>query len=448
MKQIPIIAIVGSPNAGKSSLFNALVGGREAIVTDIAGTTRDNVQRIVEHDDKHYWLVDTAGVEDDASDELEAAVQNQAADAIEFADVILYVVAADAPLTDHDRRLAKRLLKSQKPVILIASKADRTKFAVPDEMKKLGVRNMLAVSSTQRQGVADVLPAVAEIIPPRSSKLPQSELSLALLGRPNVGKSSLFNELLGEQRAVIAAKPGTTRDANQAEVTYHKQRIQLIDTAGVRRSKHANKGIEYYSSLRTIAAINRADVCVVVLDASEPSRLDQKIAGMVRASGKGLIIALNKWDLVAGDELQQKMATGRVEHDFQFVWWAPMVITSATERKNLPKLIELGLQIKSRMSQQVKTTEVNRILAQALRQHTPSARRMIAPRLKYASQTESNPPKILIHGARGADTHWSYRRYLEKVFREHLELVGVPLRIGFVDTHKDQRKRPFKQRMR
>ena len=301
-KKIPIVAIVGRANVGKSSLFNAIIGRREAIVADEPGTTRDSIFGKATTGEGHdFWLVDTAGMKD-AEDDFEFTIQEQITQATESADVILVVVEANASLSEEDRRVAKLALRSKKPVILLVNKSDRKAKGVEVPYERLGVKTVIYTSAVHKTGLEDLLHVLESLLPEASIVEATDRVRVALLGRPNVGKSSLFNALIAKQKAVVADRAGTTRDINRSLVKYHAREIELLDTAGIRRNGKIEVGIERFSVIRSLSAIEQSDVCLLLLDATELSvALDQKIGGLVKEAGKGLIIVVSKWDALDKD---------------------------------------------------------------------------------------------------------------------------------------------------
>lgn len=427
MSKLPIIAIVGQPNVGKSSLFNRLVGERQAIVYDIPGTTRDSVQNIIHFGAKSAWLVDTAGI-DKARDSLQSSIQDQVQEAIDYADVIILSIDVVQPLTQSEQMMAKQLLKSKKPIILSANKIDKNKNEIPKEVIKLGIKEVIGTSAIHGDGSEELIEAVFDKLPKVKAE-PDTKNTIALVGRPNVGKSSLFNNLAGKNQAVVSKIAGTTRDVNRTTATYDDITYQILDTAGLRRKSQA-KDIERISWLRTIAAINAADVVVLVIDATEPSvTADQRIGGFIKDAQKGLIIAINKWDLVKKEPDMQQQLELRLQHDFGFAWWAPMVLTSATGNHNVKKLMGISAQIIKRRQTKFKTPELNNVMQMAMAKHPPAGLKNRHPKLNYVTQTDENPPEITLFGKHLEFLHWSYKRYLENNLRERYDLIGTPIAI-------------------
>lgn len=438
-KKTPIVAIVGRANVGKSSLFNALIGQREAIVADEAGTTRDAIWRRIDRDDQSLWLVDTAGMKR-AEDSFELSIQEQITQATESADIILVVIEADAPITQEDRRVAKIALKSKKEVQLVINKIDKAKHADLDAFKQLGITQKHHTSTTQRTGVKDLLNSLFSTLPKVSTPETADTISVALLGRPNVGKSSLFNTLLKKQEAVVSDIAGTTRDVNQHHITYHGKKIILSDTAGIRRSGRIEKGVEHFSVLRSLAAIESSDICVLLIDGTEPSvQLDQKVAGMVKEANKGLILAVSKWDVVEKDAYTRDGLARQLRHDFTFVPWASLLFTSAETGQNVTKLLELVDAITKEQSQIITTSKLNSWMKDITAKHSPAGLKSYQPTLKYIVQESDNPTNFKVYGRHTKWLHWSYKRYMERELRETFGFDGTAIRFWFFDDSDPRR---------
>lgn len=479
-KKLPVVAIVGRANVGKSSLFNRVLQRQEAVVAREAGTTRDAVYRTVEYGDHHFWLVDTAGLKD-AEDEFEATIQEQIEEAADAADVIIVVVEAHTAITEEDRRVAKKALKSKKPVFLITNKVDQVAKAGSDTpWERLGIKTILETSATQNQGIRDVLEVITDLIP-RKQAMPEDDvLRIALLGRPNVGKSHLFNTLAKKQQAVVANVAGTTRDVNKVRIRYQGMDVELLDTAGIRKSGKIERGIEKFSVLRSLQAIEQSDVCLLLMDVSEHSTaLDQKIAGLIKEAGKGLIIVVSKWDKLksleeaapedteAEDEgnlsKKEKKARSKAErssshevitknaytrdaiahritHNFQFAPWAQLLFTSAVTGQNVTKILDLANEIKQRRAQKLKTTQLNKLLADSLQAHPPAGLKNRHPKPRYLVQDDINPPTFRLYGAHLEYLHWSWKRYLEKNLRKTVDLNGTPVRFYMMNNARKSGK--------
>jgi len=432
--KLPTVAIIGRANAGKSSLFNRMVRSQQAIVAREAGTTRDNVIGKVSYRDHQFWLVDTAGLKN-PEDDFEATIQEQIDEAAEAADVILVAVDSTEYPDDEVRRVAKKALKTKKPVLLITNKAD-LKGALPDdEFRRLGVKTIIRTSAEHNSGITDVLNEIAAIIPEASQREADDVLRIALIGRPNAGKSHLFNTLAGKQQAVVANVAGTTRDINRVAVKYHGRALELLDTAGVRRQGKQEVGIEKFSVLRTLQAIEEADVCLLLMDVGELStQLDQRLAGVIAEAGKGMIIVVSKWDsLVEKDEKEADHIARKISYDFKFTPWAPLIFTSSVTGQNVSKIFELATAIDARRGQETKTRVLNDLLQKATLKHPPAGLKNTHPKLRYMVQTDTAPPWFVIYGSNLKFVHWSYKRYLERLLRETYDYSGTPIKFSFRD---------------
>ncbi len=436
-KKLPIVAIVGRANVGKSSLFNAVLDRREAIVAREAGTTRDSIMAKAEYGDQHFWLVDTAGVKD-PEDEFEFTIQEQIIQAADSADVIWVVVEADVPITEEDRRVATMALKSRKPVFLIINKVDKAKGHDLSGFDRLGIKPMIRTSMSQGRGLEQLLDEVVKIIPKASLAEDDDRLRIALLGRPNVGKSSLFNSLAKKQQAIVADRAGTTRDINRAVVRYEGREIELMDTAGLRRSGRIAQGIESFSVIRALSAIEQADVCFLLMDVNELNvQLDQKIAGMVKDAGKGLVLVVSKWDAAEDkDAFTRDALAPQIAANYDFVPWAPLIFTSAETGQNVTKLFDLAQEIDTERHKRISTPELNKWLRQAVDLHPPAGLKNRSPKLNYMVQETDNPtPAFKIFGSHTKFVHWSYRRYLERSLRERYGYSGTPVQLWLIEKH-------------
>ena len=477
-KKLPIVAIVGRANVGKSSLFNAILDRREAIVAHEAGTTRDSItaKASVEIRDKSYeirsetilqdgqtriaagdttsihnsrfmihdssaknrydfWLVDTAGMKD-AADDFEFTIQEQITQAADSADVIWVVVEANVAVNEEDRRVAKLALKSKKPVFLVINKVDRARGHDLEGFERLGIKPIFPTSATQRRGIDDLLDTLVQHIPKATLADNTDSIRLALLGRPNVGKSALFNALAKKQQAIVADRAGTTRDVNRTSVKYNGQEIELMDTAGIRRSGKIGVGIEHFSVIRSLAAIEQADVCLLLMDVNELSTgLDQKIAGMIAEAGKGLIIVVSKWDSVEGKDAYTRDALApQIAHAFEFVPWAPLIFTSSITGQNVTKIFDLVLQVAEHRKTRIPTTQLNNWLSRVTASHPPAGLKNRAPKLNYMVQEDDNPtPAFKIFGAHTKFLHWSYKRYMERELRQEWNFDGTAVQLWFIE---------------
>jgi len=437
-KKLPIVAIVGRANVGKSSLFNAVLDRREAIVAREAGTTRDSIMAKAEYNDQNFWLVDTAGIKD-PEDDFEFTIQEQITQAADSADVIIVMVEADVPITDDDRRVAKMALKSRKPVILVINKLDKAKGLDLSDFDRLGIKPIIRTSMTHSKGLEQLLDTITETIPAATQQDDDDRLKVALVGRPNVGKSNLFNTLAKKQQAIVADKAGTTRDVNRTVVRYQGREIELLDTAGIRRSGKIEVGIERFSVIRALAAIEEADVVFMLMDVNElNSHLDQKIAGMVKDAGKGLVLVVSKWDSVIDKDAYTRDALApQIAATYDFVPWAPLIFTSAVSGQNVTKLFDLALSIDQQRNKRIATPELNKWLRQAIDAHPPAGLKNRNPKLNYMVQESDNPtPAFKIFGSHTKFVHWSYKRYLERRLRETYDYSGTPVQLWFIEKHQ------------
>jgi GTP-binding protein len=450
-KSLPIVAIVGRTNVGKSSLFNAVLKRREAIVAREAGTTRDPVwakASVWEDSDpstdtKRYdfWLVDTAGIKD-PEDDFEYTIQEQVTQAADSADIIWVVIEADVQITEEDRRVAKMALKSKKPVFLVVNKADKQPRAIEDDYRKLGIKDIALTSTTQNRGIDELLDMLLGYIPKATLTEEADRIHLAILGRPNVGKSNLFNTLAKKQQAIVSDKAGTTRDINRTVVKYQGKEMELLDTAGIRRSGKIGQGIERFSVVRSLSAIEQSDVCLLLMDANELNvSLDQKIAGMIKEADRGLVLVVSKWDDVEDKTpFTRDQMAAQIKNNYEFVPWAPLIFTSAVTGQNVVKLFDLALDIASARQTLVKTPELNRWLRQITDEHPPAGLKNRSPKLNYIVQENDNPTNFKVYGSHTKFLHWSYKRFMERRLRETFGFDGTPIKFWFFEKHEDRHK--------
>lgn len=437
MKKLPIVALIGQTNAGKSSILNRMAHKNIAIVAREEGTTRDNVVTTI---DDSFILIDTAGLKD-PSDAFEASIQDQIEDAIETADIILVTLDSTKYFNHYDKRIAKDALRSGKKVYLVLNKCDLKESLPITEFRALGIapEQTFYVSATTGQGIAKLREAVEKVFSQDRSRAlaqalaPQKNFStasikVALIGRPNVGKSSLFNSLAKKQQAIVSSKQGTTRDVNRVAVKFKGQEIEILDTAGLRKPGKREVGIEKFSAIRTLAAIEEADVCALLIDATEPhSKLDQALAGQIIEAGKGIVIVLAKSDLVEDTD----KILDELERDFNFLPYAPVLITSSETGKNVTQLFELVTEIDAARKTEIKTSELNKILGEAIISHPPAGLKNTRPKPKYIVQTDTCPPWFVVYGHDLELLHWSWKRFLERKIREEYPFVGTPIMFSF-----------------
>jgi len=432
--KLPTVAIIGRANAGKSSLFNRFVKSRQAIVAKEAGTTRDNVLGRVTYNDHQFWLVDTAGLKG-PNDEFEASIQEQITEAAEAADAILVVVDSTEYVGDEDRIVAKKALKSKKPVILLTNKVDLAGNLPIDEFRRLGIKDIIRTSAEHNEGIDETLRKLTELLPAKTEQEVDEVVRVSLIGRPNVGKSNLFNTLAGKQQALVANIAGTTRDINRVQVKYKGTYIELLDTAGVRRQDKQEVGIEKFSVLRTLQAIEESDICFLLMDVNElNTQLDQRLAGIIDEAGKGLVVVVSKWDSVIDkDAFTRDALAPSISRTFDFVPWAPLIFTSSVTGQNVSKLFDLILDIQGRRHQEIKTRQLNDLLQKTIAAHPPAGLKNTHPKLRYMVQTDVSPPWFVIYGSNLKFIHWSYKRHLERVMREKFDFIGTSIKFSFRD---------------
>jgi len=442
--KLPTVAIIGQANVGKSSLFNRFMRSQQAVVAREAGTTRDNVLGRVEYAKHEFWLVDTAGLKD-PDDKFEANIQDQIAEAADSADLILVVIDSTKYVSDQDRLIAKKALKSKKPVILLTNKVDLKDSLPIDEFKRLGIKKIIPTSAEHNQGIREALDNIIDQTPTtplQDDTLQGDVLRIALIGRPNVGKSHLFNTLAGKQQAIVANIAGTTRDVNRVSIKYNGREIQLLDTAGIRKQGKQQVGIEKFSVLRSLAAIEESDICLLLMDVNElNTALDQRIAGIISEAGKGLIIVVTKWDSVLGKDAYTRDALApQISRTFDFTPWAPLIFTSSVTGQNVTKIFDLALDIEARRQQPTKTRVLNDLLQTSIQAHPPAGLKNTHPKLRYMVQTDTNPPWFVIFGSNLKFLHWSYKRHLERQVREKYDYTGTPIKFSFRSSAKTSEK--------
>jgi GTP-binding protein len=426
---IPVVALIGRPNVGKSALFNRLAGGNAAIVTPQAGTTRDRNFARADWNGRAFWLVDTGGLTDDPDVAMDVEIRRQVLQAIAEADVLMFVVDAQAGIHPQDQRVLEILRESGKPWLVAANKVDDPRTADYFEFFNLGATEVHPVSAKNGKGSGDLLDALVERFPEGAPEESEA-LRVAVVGRPNVGKSSIVNRLLGEDRLVVSATAGTTRDAIDTPMQYHGRTLIFIDTAGLRRQSKVDEGIEFYSTLRTRRAIERADVCVLVIDATEGlENQDLKIASLAWERGAGLILVVNKWDLVEkGDKTADEFRKKAMEKA-PFLRYVPFIFTSALTGQRVTKLLETIVAVQGERERRIATARVNERLGELLARLQPPQAAGHEVKLNYAAQVEIEPPTFAIFGNHPELLAENYLRYLQNGFRESWGFIGSPLRI-------------------
>ena len=431
-KRKPIVAVVGRPNVGKSTLFNALAGEKIAIVKDTPGITRDRIYEDITCLDMNFTLIDTGGIETDSKDIILSQMREQAQIAMDTADVIIFLVDVKQGLVDADAKVADMLRRSQKPVVLVVNKVDSFEKYMADtyEFYNLGIGDPIPISAANRLGIGDMLDVVTshfdrEVMDTEEDERPR----IAIVGKPNVGKSSLINKLLGENRLIVSDIAGTTRDAVDTEVIHNGKEYVFIDTAGLRRKNKIKEDLEHYMIIRTVSAVERADVVVLVIDAGEGvTEQDAKIAGIAHERGKGMIIAVNKWDSIEKDDKTIYKFTRKVQDTLSFMQYAEMVFISALTGQRLPKLFDTIDAVIENCALRVGTGVLNEIMTEAVAMQQPPSDKGKRLRLYYITQAAVKPPTFVIFVNDKELMHFSYTRYIENQIRNAFGFKGTPLK--------------------
>jgi len=429
----PIVAIVGRPNVGKSTLFNRLVGRRLAIVDEVPGTTRDRLYADAVWGGKRFTLVDTGGLELATHDELIARVRAQAQLAIAEADVIIFMTDVMTGPTAGDEEVAEVLRRSAKPVLLAANKADNAALRqAAVEFYRLGLGDPYPISALHGTGVGDLLDRVVASLPAEVEEEEIEAVRIAIVGRPNVGKSSLLNRILGYERAIVHEAPGTTRDAIDTFLEWEGRPVVLIDTAGIRRRGRIEPGVEKYSVLRALRAIDRADVVLLLIDATEGvTAQDAHIAGYVLEEVKGIVVVVNKWDLIRKDAHTKETYTQHVRASLRFLDYVPILFISALTGQGVGQVLPTALRVREERLVRIPTAELNRIIQDAVARHAPPSKAGKRLKIYYATQASVDPPTFVFFVNDPKLVHFSYERYLENQIREHYGFLGTPLKLSF-----------------
>ncbi|EHM48960.1 ribosome biogenesis GTPase Der [Flavonifractor plautii] len=429
----PLIAIVGRPNVGKSMLFNKLVGQRLSIVEDTPGVTRDRLYAEAEWRNRKFDLVDTGGIEPSADSQILAFMRQQAEIAIQHATVILFVCDIKTGLTASDQEVANMLLRSQKPVVLAVNKMDQVGITNPDiyEFYNLGLGDPIAVSAVHGHGTGDLLDACMEYFPPEDGEEEEDDvIKVAIIGKPNVGKSSLVNRILGEQRVIVSDMAGTTRDAVDSYFENQKGKYLFIDTAGMRKKSKVDDRIEKFSVLRATMAIERADVCLILVDANEGvTEQDTKVAGLAHEAGKACIIVVNKWDAIEKDDKTMDHMCQDIRRDLSYMTYAPIVFISALTGQRVDRLFDLINYVNDQASLRITTGMLNTVLADATARVQPPTDKGRRLKIYYMTQIGIKPPHFVCFCNDAKLFHFSYQRYLENQIRSTFGLEGTPVRL-------------------
>ncbi|PAB58845.1 ribosome biogenesis GTPase Der [Anaeromicrobium sediminis] len=428
----PVVAIVGRPNVGKSTFFNRIAGKRISIVEDTPGVTRDRIYADAEWLNHKFTLIDTGGMEPDSKDIILSQMRNQVYMALDTADVILFIVDGRTGLVAQDEEVANILRRTGKPVILVVNKVDNRDL--PDsfyDFYQLGMGEPFAISSTNALGLGDLLDeAVANFPKDKDLDYDDDQIKVAVIGKPNAGKSSIINKILGEERVIVSDIAGTTRDAIDTPFTHGDDEYVLIDTAGIRRKSKVNENIEKYSVIRALSAIERADVCLTMIDATEGvTEQDKKVAGYAHEEGKGSIIVVNKWDLVEKDTHTMSEFTKMIRSELAFMSYAPIIFVSALTGQRINKLLELIKFVSNQHSMRIPTGRLNDVINEAILLNQPPSDKGKRLRIYYATQASVRPPKIVIFINDKELAHFSYSRYLENKIRETFGFEGTPISI-------------------
>lgn len=428
----PIVAVVGRPNVGKSTLFNALAGERIAIVKDTPGITRDRIYTDVSWLDRTFTLIDTGGIEPDSKDVILSQMREQAQIAIDTADVIVFITDVRQGLVDADSKVADMLRRSRKPVVLVVNKVDDFDKYMPDvyEFYNLGIGDPHPISAVNKLGLGDMLDEVLKFFPNTEETEEEDDRPrVAIVGKPNVGKSSLINKLLGEERLIVSDIAGTTRDAVDTQITHNGKEYVFIDTAGLRRKNKIKEDLEKYMIVRTVSAVERADIVVLVIDAVEGvAEQDAKIAGIAHERGKAVIIAVNKWDAVEKDDKTIYRVTEKVRNTLSYMPYAEILFVSAKSGQRLPKLFDTIDMVSENHAMRVATGVLNEIMAEAVALQQPPSDKGKRLRLYYITQVSVKPPTFVIFVNDRELMHFSYTRYIENQIRETFGFRGTPLR--------------------
>jgi GTP-binding protein len=426
----PVVAIIGRPNVGKSELFNRIIGEPTAIVSEEAGTTRDRNFARAEWAGRSFWLVDTGGLNDDPSAQMDVAIRKQVDAAMGEADLLLFIVDAKSGIHPVDYHVADLLRTSGRPWVLVANKVDDPKDPAFYEFFNMGIGDPFPVSALNGKGSGDLLDKIVEMLPEGAAE-DEEAIRVAVIGKPNVGKSSFVNRLLGEERLVVSDIPGTTRDSIDTPMKYHGTHLIFIDTAGLRRQSRLEDGIEFYSSLRTRRAIERSDICILLLDATEGEvqNQDLKIAALAWESGRALIIAVNKWDIAEKDDKAAAKYEKAAVEKAPYLGFVPFLFTSAKTGQRVTKVLDVILKVNEERHRRVPTAQINERLAELIARRQPPQAAGRDVRLNYATQVETAPPSIAVFGNAPDLVAEHYIRFLHNGFREKYPFDGNPLRI-------------------
>jgi GTP-binding protein len=429
----PVVAIIGRPNVGKSTLFNRILRRRQAVTAEVAGTTRDRTYALAEWNGRSFYIADTGGYIPDAEGEIDPMVRAQAEAAMAEADLIMLVTDAQVGPQEVDLRLAEKLRRHVRPVLHVVNKADNDATELDSAVHmRLGLGEVVPVSAESGRGTGDMLDRLVEALPAMEEQTASDSLKVAVLGRPNVGKSSIVNALLGDDRIVVSSVPGTTRDAVDTLLKYKDQDITLVDTAGLRRRTKLEDAIEYFTTLRTLGALNRTQVAVLVIEAHENlTTQDQHIAAQIIEAGKGLVVAVNKWDLLAdADHRKADRFIEELKDKAAFLNFAPVVFVSALSGRNLSRILDRTLEVCQEMTKRVTTSELNQFIAEVIEKRPPPSIQGKPVRIFYITQTQTGPARFMLFSSHPELIPESYKRFVHNQIRERWGFVGVPVIIS------------------
>ena len=430
----PIVAVVGRPNVGKSTFFNRIVGKRIAIVEDTPGVTRDRIYSEAEWNGIYFDFIDTGGIEPDSKDVILSQMREQAQMAMDMADVILFLVDGKEGLTSADEEVANMLRRTGKKVILLVNKIDSPN-KVPDnfyDFYQLGIGDPIPISAANMTNLGDVLDEIVSAFPEESPSEDEDAVKVAIIGKPNVGKSSLVNALLDENRVIVSDIAGTTRDSIDTPFEHEGERYILIDTAGIRRKSKVNEDIERFSVIRAVASIERCDVCLLMIDAAEGlTEQDKKIAGVAHEAGKGIIVAVNKWDLVEKETNTMRDFTKKLQSELLFMSYAPIIYISALKKQRLPQIMETVQKVQERRSFRVPTGQLNSLVSDAMQMNPPPSDKGKRLKIYYAAQIGTKPPLFSFSINNRELMHFSYARYLENRIRDAFDFEGTSIKFVY-----------------
>ncbi len=436
MKALPKVAIVGRPNVGKSTLFNRLAGGRRAIVHETSGVTRDVQRAETDWNGVLFIVIDTGGLFSGDKDSLTMQVEERALKAAFEADALIMVGDAKSGLTGVDEAVASKLRSSGLPILVCANKAERGGGA-GSEFFKLGLGEVYEISALHGTGTGDMLDDLVSVLPKQGRFSEKSDLKIALIGKPNVGKSSVTNALIGTNVSIVHERPGTTRDSIDLKLKWQGRDLTLVDTAGVKRKSKNQDPVVSITALKSIEAVNRADVIVLMLDASQPvSNQDLKVGGYAHSAGKGILICLNKWDLIEKNDKTSKIFEDNIRDKFSFLSYAPILFISALAGQRIAKIMPLVWEIKEAREKKIRTSELNKILERVISANPPSYHAGGNGKIYYGTQTDSSPPRFSLFVNNAAFFDRSYIRYINNRLRDHFQFKGTRIRINLVGKKK------------